>query len=223
VRRSALAAATGWIVLAMIACEDPPDALETRCLEALAYRSPHHGEVESMERSPTEAGTAVSIRYRVEATPGKTPYRFVVCEFAEGDRWALHQMIYEGQVLPEPELALVNSDLLLQDLTDNPQRFEERKHLVPKPAAPEKPTVAPHPVTPPRPVAATTPARDSDGIVESPPVRTDSAEVRVHAGPRSDRMGSPNPPLPDPNPPAAPEWTPAPATQIPSPSSGGSD
>lgn len=198
-----------------------------------------------MERTPTEAGTAVSIRYRAEESPEGPLHRYVVCEFAEGDRWALNQMIYEGQVLPEPELALVNSDLLLQDLTDNPERFEERKHLVPKPSPPvvtSTPSAASESSSDP---AGPTPLAGSDPIAARSPDSGDAAatpgtvapspgRVRLHTDSSAPRtppsaLIAPDAIASDANssnasPPAAPALNQAgPRDQIPSPSSGGSD
>jgi len=228
------ASVLGWIAIAMLGCADPPHPLESRCLEALAYRSPGYGEVETMERTPTEAGTAVSIRYLIEEPAEGPPHRYVVCEFAAGDRWALRQMIHEGQVLPEPELALVNSDLLLQDLTNSPERFEERKHLVPKPPpavaeaeVPSAETVSeaarsPVPTSSESTATRSAPRLDAEpahGIVVSKP-----GPVRLHAESSSDAIRPANSETPSVAPPAAPQPRQmVPRDQIPSPSSGGSD
>jgi len=93
-----------WGVCAAVlafACSEPPGPLEVRCLEALDYRSPGHGEVESVEQTPAEGGTVVTIRYRAEEEDADPAHRYALCEFADGDRWVLQQMVHEGAALPE--------------------------------------------------------------------------------------------------------------------------
>lgn len=200
----------GWIALVALGCADPPHPLEARCLEALAYRSPVHGDIESMERTPTETGTAVTIRYRAPDSAAGPPHRYVLCEFAAGDRWALQQMIHEGEVLPESELALVNSDLLLQDLTQNPERFVERAHLVPKPVEP---------------VATGTPdASEMQAESAEPDSGSRGVGARSPTEPNSVAVRSPNGDPSHPSLPASQRTILSePRPQIPSPSSGGSD
>lgn len=109
------------------ACSEPVHPLEQRCLEALAYLSPSHGEVEWVDRRPIPSGSSVTIRYEAEGLSLETSALHALCDYERGDLWTLRRMLLDGEEVAETELALVNSELLLRDLRRHPERFRGRR------------------------------------------------------------------------------------------------
>jgi len=107
------------------ACAPPLDPLSERCLQALDYRDPAHGDIETIHSHPIPGGETVAIRY-LEETESETerPQRFT-CDFGEDGPWTFTRITLQERELSEAELALVNAEFLLRDLDRHPERLSD--------------------------------------------------------------------------------------------------
>jgi len=156
------------LALLAVACAPGIDPFSERCLEALAYREPAHGEIEATSSRPGPSGTAVAIRYLATAASGAEQPQQITCEFQPGERWRFHRITLSHRALSEAELALVNAEFLLRDLDRHPERFRSGPAMggVAAPAA-----VAAGPRRPEIPTGAELPA-DLSGTGSLPPTRS---------------------------------------------------
>jgi hypothetical protein len=120
--RSGGLAPLGLALLAS-ACSPPLDPLSERCLQALEYREPAHGNIETVESYPSPSGAMVAIRYVEETASGTELPQMITCEFAASRPWRFTRITLLGRELSEAELALVNSEFLLRDLDLHPERL----------------------------------------------------------------------------------------------------
>jgi hypothetical protein len=109
------------------ACSPALDPLSERCLQALEYREPAHGDIEITESYPSPSGTTVAIRYVEEDDSGSELPQTFTCEFGAGGPWSFIRITLLGRELSEAELALVNAEFLLRDLGRHPERLSDRR------------------------------------------------------------------------------------------------
>jgi hypothetical protein len=107
------------------ACSPTLDPLSERCLQALEYREPTHGDIEATEFYPSPSGAAVAIRYVGKTASGTELPQMITCEFEAGEGWSFTRITLRGRELSEAKLALVNSEFLLRDLDRHPERFSD--------------------------------------------------------------------------------------------------
>jgi hypothetical protein len=112
--------------LGICAPQQQGDTLVDRCIEVIRYRHPSFQEigVTGVERSP---GTnRISLEFEAVSDPSGPPINsYIECGFDAEGRWTLEAVAIGGRALPESEVALVNSELLLLDLSRNPERLQE--------------------------------------------------------------------------------------------------
>jgi hypothetical protein len=111
------------LALLVGACSPTLDPLSERCLQALEYREPAHGDIETTESYPSSSGTTVAIWYVEEAASGTELPQVFTCEFEAGEPWSFTRIILLGREFSEAELALVNAEFLLRDLDRHPERL----------------------------------------------------------------------------------------------------
>jgi hypothetical protein len=111
------------LVLLAGACSPTFDPLSERCLQALEYREPAHGDIEVTKAHPRPSGAAVAVRYLETTASGTELPRMITCAFEAGERWTFTRITLRGRELSETELALVNAEFLLRDLDHHPERF----------------------------------------------------------------------------------------------------
>jgi len=114
-----------WLALGLLlgGCSARLDPLSERCLQALEYLEPNHGEIEGMESYAGPSGTAIAIRTVTVGATGAGLAQLTTCEFEAGERWRFTRMSLQGHALSEAELALVNAEFLLRDLDRHPERL----------------------------------------------------------------------------------------------------
>jgi hypothetical protein len=130
------------------ACSPTLDPLSERCVQALEYREPDHGDIEAAESYRSPSGAGVAIRYVEETDSGLALPQMITCEFEVGERWRFTRINLRGRELSEAELALVNAEFLLRDLDRHPERFSSAPPPGPAPPGSE---VGDGPAPPPRP------------------------------------------------------------------------
>jgi hypothetical protein len=114
------------LTLVAVGCAQPHDLATERCLEVLAYRIPEHGKIGEVGTAGAPAGRTVTIEFAAAKASRSDPLYAISCEYSAEDHWIAARVSIGGRELTERELTLVNSDLLLRDLSLRPQRFEER-------------------------------------------------------------------------------------------------
>ena len=118
----ALAVASGGLIGAC-GPEGPADALARRCAEVLRFRHAGLGELRVSE-TPSRAADQRTLAFEgVLPDTGARIASEITCVFEPGERYSLARIAVAGRDLTEAELALVNSELLLRDLSENPERL----------------------------------------------------------------------------------------------------
>ena len=105
------------------ACSPTLDPPSERCLQALEYREPAHGDIGTTESYPSPSGATVAIRYVEETASGTELPQMITCEFEAGGPWSFARITLLGREFSEAELALVNAEFLLRDLDRHPERL----------------------------------------------------------------------------------------------------
>jgi hypothetical protein len=98
----------------------PPDPLVTRCSEVVEYR---HPELRSLDIKLVRL-SAASVALDFEGVNRETKEDFadrIECEFDPTGRMTLTRVALGGGPLSEAEVALANSELLLRDLSRDPE------------------------------------------------------------------------------------------------------
>ena len=75
-----------------------------------------------VERGPGASAVSLAFEARVEPSGAEVKSR-IACEFEPSDRWSLVAVQIDGHQLTDAELALVNSEFLLRDLSESPERL----------------------------------------------------------------------------------------------------
>ena len=103
------------------------DELVERCTDVIHYRNPTWKDVEirDVRRGPGASTVEFGFEAVDEPSGAKMASR-IACEFEPGDRWSLVGVRMDGQQLTDAELALVNSEFLLRDLSEKPERLGRR-------------------------------------------------------------------------------------------------
>jgi len=103
------------------------DLLVERCTDVIRYRNPTWKDVEIRDLHRGPGANAVEFGFEAVDDPsGARMASRIACEFEPGDRWSLVGVRLDGRVLTEAELALVNSEFLLRDLSEKPERLGGR-------------------------------------------------------------------------------------------------
>jgi hypothetical protein len=100
------------------------DTLVERCVEVIEYRHPELREIDvvGVEREP--GSSALTLEFEAVSEPsGPRVASRIDCGFDPSGRWTLERVAIGGRALNEAEIALVNSELLLRDLSRNPERL----------------------------------------------------------------------------------------------------
>jgi hypothetical protein len=121
--RSALLA-LGVVLLGGCAPPWAGDTLVERCVEVIQYRQPDLREIDvvGVERAP--GSSALTLEFEAVSDPsGPRVESRIDCGFDSAGRWTLERVAIGGRALTEAEIALVNSELLLRDLSRNPERL----------------------------------------------------------------------------------------------------
>lgn len=135
------------ILLAAAGCQagQGGDDLARRCLEALRIREPDLTGIRVLaEESPSPTVRQIRFEAVLGGAPGLRVADELACTFADGDRWSLQAISLGGRAFSEGVVALVNSELLLRDLSRNPERLES---VVPPPEEERAPDVPAAPAT----------------------------------------------------------------------------
>lgn len=131
-RPRGLAGSLGCLAVAglALACAEPwaGDVHVARCLQVLRYRMPELTaiSVEGVTRGPRLR----TLRFRADtgddAAVAPTVRDRITCRFAPGDPWSLAGAAIGNHALSPGEVTLVNAELLLLDLSENPERLGSR-------------------------------------------------------------------------------------------------
>ncbi|HXK23347.1 MAG TPA: hypothetical protein VMS55_11790 [Myxococcota bacterium] len=106
---------------------DSRDQLVERCTDVILYRNPTWKDVEIRDVHRGPGANAVEFGFEALDEPsGARMASRIACEFAPSDRWSLVGVRLDGHALTEAELALVNSEFLLRDLSESPERLSGR-------------------------------------------------------------------------------------------------
>lgn len=101
------------------------DALSARCLEALRIREPELVDIRLLaEESPSPTVRQIRFEALLGEEAGLRVADELACRFDEGDSWRLSGISLGGRAFSEGVVALVNSELLLRDLSRSPERLE---------------------------------------------------------------------------------------------------
>jgi hypothetical protein len=122
----ALAIAAG--LLGACGPEGPADALAQRCVEVLRFRHKGLDDLRVREAPARAAGARTLDFDGVVPDTGARIASRITCEFEPGERYSLARIEVAGRSLTEAEVALVNSELLLRDLSENPERLAAPAH-----------------------------------------------------------------------------------------------
>lgn len=119
-------ALAGFAAVLLLGCgpSGPRDLLVERCREVIAYRNPALRDIAILDarRGPGSGAVTLEFEAHAEATDSTVSSR-ITCDFEPGDRWTLVRIEIGGRQLTEAEVALVNSELLLRDLSRSPERL----------------------------------------------------------------------------------------------------
>ena len=103
------------------------DELVERCTDVIHYRNPTWKDVEIRDVRRGPGANAVEFGFEaVDEPSGAKMASRIACEFEASDRWSLVGVRLDGQPLTEAQLALVNSEFLLRDLSESPERLGGR-------------------------------------------------------------------------------------------------
>lgn len=103
------------------------DELVERCKDVIGYRNPTWKDVAIRDVRRGPGANAVEFGFEaVDEPSGAKMASRIACEFEPGDRWSLVGVRLDGQPLTEAQLALVNSEFLLRDLSESPERLGGR-------------------------------------------------------------------------------------------------
>jgi hypothetical protein len=118
-------AALGVAALAGAACMSGDDPLVERCTEVIAYKLPSLEDIEIVAVERDLDASAVTLDFEAtEPEPSQAEISSrIACDFEPSDRWALESIEIGGRALTETEVALVNSELFLRDLSRSPERL----------------------------------------------------------------------------------------------------
>jgi hypothetical protein len=124
--RHALGAA--FLCAAVSACSGGAgDELVERCTDVIGYRNPTWKNVEIRDVRRGPGANAVEFGFEaIDEPSGAKMASRIACEFQPGDRWSLVGVRLDGQPLTDAQLALVNSEFLLRDLSESPERLGGR-------------------------------------------------------------------------------------------------
>lgn len=115
----------GLVVALGSAClPGPRDLRVERCTEVITYRSPElQGiSIEEIERGP--GPHEVSLRFAAHDVAADAEFASrIACRFDPANRWSLVAVNLDGRELTDAEVALVNSEFLLRDLSESPERL----------------------------------------------------------------------------------------------------
>jgi hypothetical protein len=112
------------IALGSACLPGPRDLLVERCTEVIAYRSPglRSISIEEIERGPGPHEVALQFEAHDVAADEEFASR-IACRFDPENRWSLVAVKLDGRDLTDAEVALVNSEFLLRDLSESPERL----------------------------------------------------------------------------------------------------
>lgn len=114
----------GTLLAAGCVTDRAPDVLAERCIDVLEYRQSALSDVEVIGARRNAAGTALTVHYEATTEPAGEPISdLIFCAFEPEERWELERVVIGDRELSETELTLVNAELLLRDLSRNPQRL----------------------------------------------------------------------------------------------------
>jgi len=100
------------------------DTFVERCVEVIQYRHPELQEIDVVGVERRLGSNAVMLEFEAVADPsGPRVASQIECGFDPEGRWTLEQIAIGGRALTQAEIALVNSELLLRDLSRNPERL----------------------------------------------------------------------------------------------------
>ncbi|MDH5306228.1 MAG: hypothetical protein OEW02_03520 [Myxococcales bacterium] len=125
-RRSAagLALACGMALAAGCSAGGARDVLVDRCLYVLEYREPSLRQVDVVEMRRSPPGSALTLRFQAVAEATREQVSdHIFCAFESDERWLLERVVIGDRELSSSEMVLVNAELLLLDLSQNPQRL----------------------------------------------------------------------------------------------------
>ncbi len=114
----------GVVLLCGCAPQWAGDTLVERCVEVVRYVDPGLREIDvvGVDRSP--GSSALTLEFEAVSDPSGPPIASRIdCGFDSQGRWTLERIAIDGRALTEAEIALVNSELLLRDLSRNPERL----------------------------------------------------------------------------------------------------
>jgi hypothetical protein len=121
--RSALLA-LGVALLCGCAPQWAGDTLVERCVEVVRYVDPDLREIDVVGVDRAPGSSALTLEFEALSEPsGPRIASWIDCGFDSQGRWTLERIVLGGRELNEAEIALVNSELLLRDLSRNPERL----------------------------------------------------------------------------------------------------
>jgi hypothetical protein len=98
------------------------DLLVDRCSEVIEYKHPDLEDVDIVAISRDPSASAVTLDFEATQKPADTEISSrILCDFEASER-KLERIEIGGRTLSETEVTLVNSELLLRDLSD-PERI----------------------------------------------------------------------------------------------------
>jgi hypothetical protein len=100
----------------------PRDPLADRCLQVLRWQEPSLRDVGLADARVDPDRRAVTLSYETGRLAGSARGQ-IRCGYEARDGWRLESIRVGGEDLSEAAVALVNAELLLRDLSQNPQRF----------------------------------------------------------------------------------------------------
>ncbi len=110
-----------WVALAVLGCAPsaPPDRLALLCADVLDLH--HLSLADPRWRVASRRGTERTLHFEARRPDGVPVTDTIRCVFEQGEPWRLERGVIGGHILTEAEVALVNSDLLLRDLSEKPE------------------------------------------------------------------------------------------------------
>jgi hypothetical protein len=104
---------------------EPSDFLAERCIDVLRFRLPPFEELRWRALPAARAVRTLGFEGQFESGPPRVADT-VTCVFEDGEPWRLERVAIGDRWLTEGEVALVNSELLLRDLSEHPQRLQRK-------------------------------------------------------------------------------------------------
>jgi len=103
------------------------DLMVERCTDVIRYQNPTWKDVAIRDVRRGPGANAIEFGFEaVDEPSGAKMESRIACEFEGSDRWSLVGVRLDGQALTEAQLALVNSEFLLRDLSESPERLGGR-------------------------------------------------------------------------------------------------